>query len=94
MAGSSSGMKETNVPLGSSPFPFFFCFNTPLSNTACIYSPSLQEVISKYDERAFTALVPTPLSPTEYWKASLSYLAPVLITDTHSMSLFRGIPLP
>ena len=46
--------------------------------------PSRQAMISKWDERAFTALMPTPFRPTDFLKASPSYLPPVLILAAHS----------
>ena len=36
------------------------------------------------EERAFTALVPTPLSPTDFLNALESYLPPVFILETTS----------
>ena len=41
-----------------------------------------------------TALVPTPFRPTENWKTSSLYLAPVLMMDTHSTTLPSGMPRP
>jgi hypothetical protein len=41
-----------------------------------------------------TAFWPTPFKPTDFWKVSLSYLAPVLMIDTQSMSLPSGMPRP
>ncbi len=45
-------------------------------------------------ERAFTALVPTPLSPTDFLKARESYFPPVFILETTSTTLPNGIPRP
>ena len=44
--------------------------------------------------KAFTALVPTPLSPTDFLNARLSYLPPVLIFDTQSTTFPNGMPRP
>ena len=71
MNNSGSGMKLTKVPLGSVVLPFFTLPTcTPFSKVAVAYSPSRYDVTVKYDERAFTALVPTAFKPTENWKAS------------------------
>ena len=48
----------------------------------------------KKSESALTALVPTPLSPTDFWKAPESYLPPVLILETQSITFPSGIPRP
>ena len=45
-------------------------------------------------ERALTALMPTPLRPTDFLKALESYLPPVFILDDTSTSFPRGTPRP
>ena len=56
--------------------------------------PQTKFVTSKALDRAFTALVPTPFSPTENWNTSSLYLPPVLISLTQSISLPSGMPRP
>ena len=51
-------------------------------------------LILKYDDKALTALDPTPFKPTDFWNASESYFAPVFIFAAQSISLPNGIPLP
>ena len=48
----------------------------------------------EYVLRAFTALVPTPLSPTDFLKARVSYFPPVFILETTSTTFPKGIPRP
>ena len=38
--------------------------------------------------------MPTPFSPTDFLKTFESYLAPVFILETQSISFPSGIPLP
>ena len=59
----------------------------PLENSSALVSPSRQAWISKKSESALTALMPTPLRPTDFLNASLSYFAPVLIWAAQSNSL-------
>ena len=56
--------------------------------------PSRNAWISKWSDSAFTALIPTPFRPTDFWNASESYFAPVLIFAAQSISLPNGIPRP
>src|SRR4030042_1823621 len=92
---SSSGTNSTYVPLVSfGADPVFFVFIFPWEKTASAHFPSRYAITLKYDERALTALVPTPLSPTENWKTSSLYFAPVFMTDTHSTNFPRGMPRP
>ena len=48
----------------------------------------------KLDDKAFTALIPTPFSPTDFLKALESYLAPVFMREETSSSFPNGIPRP
>jgi hypothetical protein len=66
----------------------------PWLNSMAAGLPSRKAWISKNSLKAFTALMPTPLRPTERLKTSLSYFAPVLICAAHSMSLPSGMPRP
>ena len=52
------------------------------------------EFTRKLEDKAFTALVPTPFRPTDFWNAPESYLPPVLILDTQSITLPKGMPRP
>ena len=45
-------------------------------------------------ERALTALMPTPLSPTDFLNALESYFPPVFMREETSTSLPRGTPRP
>ena len=64
---SASGVKTTKVPFGS-----FVSISSvseifiPLENSADFFFPSRYEVTLKEEDRAFTALTPTPFSPTDY----------------------------
>ena len=58
------------------PFSLFFL---PRSKVARLNLPSRKLATSKLDDSALTALVPTPLRPTENWNTSSLYLPPVLI---------------
>ena len=66
----------------------------PSSKFADFVFPSLVEETIKDDDSALTALVPTPLSPTDFLNALVSYLPPVFILETTSTTLPIGIPLP
>ena len=91
----ASGVKTTNVPLASLVLDSFVSsINKPLLKLADFCLPSLKAVTSKSSLKAFTAFVPTPFKPTDFWKALLSYFAPVLILLTTSTILPNGIPLP
>ena len=58
-------MKVTSVPLSSPVFSSFLSESkTPLLNSAVFCLPSRNAVTLKYSLKAFTAFVPTPLSPT------------------------------
>ena len=56
--------------------------------------PSRTDCTLKYCDKAFTALVPTPFSPTDFLKARVSYFPPVFILDTASIILPSGMPRP
>ena len=56
--------------------------------------PSRYDWMKKLDDKAFTALIPTPFNPTDFLKALESYLPPVFIFDDTSRTLSRGIPRP
>ena len=91
----ASGMKRTFVPFRfevskgpSSEIKF------PASKVAVFNKLSLLEETSNIEESAFTAFVPTPLSPTDFLNALLSYLPPVFILETTSTTFPSGIPLP
>ena len=51
----------------------------------------LKEVL---DDKALTALIPTPFRPTDFLNAFESYLPPVFILEETSFTLSRGIPRP
>ena len=90
-----SGIKLTNVPF----FSFVSCSWSslvilPLENSTFLTFPSRKDFMQKYEERAFTALIPTPFKPTDFLNTLESYLAPVFIFDATSITLLRGIPLP
>ena len=70
-----------------------FCF-LPRRKRAYFERPDRQLSTSKASDSAFTALVPTPFSPTENWKTSSLYLPPVCIFDTQSTTLPKGMPRP
>ena len=92
---SRSGVKRTSVPEAVAvSLPRSSETSRPRRNFAVRYFPSRQLVTSKSPERALTALVPTPFSPTENWKTSSLYFPPVLIWLTQSTSLPRGMPRP
>ena len=69
-------------------------FKVPRSNSAEADLLSRVDSTLKYSESAFTALVPTPLSPTDFLNARESYLPPVFILETTSTTLPNGIPRP
>src|SRR5690606_40997512 len=88
----SSGMKDTLVPFlleVSSRSSLLLRF--PCSNSAEADLLSLVDSTLKYEERAFTALVPTPFKPTDFLKALESYFPPVFILDTTSTTLPKGM---
>ena len=92
---SGSGMNSTTVPLRSRVFATRRSFlSFPLANSTTLDSPSRTASARYSIESAFTAFWPTPLSPTAFLKVSLSYFAPVLMTDTQSRSLPSGMPRP
>ena len=47
-------------------------------------SLSLIDWILNIFDNAFTAFVPTPFRPTDFWNTSVSYFPPVMILDTQS----------
>ena len=47
-----------------------------------------------FEDNALTAFVPTPLRPTDFLNALVSYLPPVFILETTSTNFPNGIPLP
>ena len=63
-------------------------------NSTTLLLPSLIDFILKYEDRALAALVPTPFKPTDFLNTLESYLAPVLILETQSITFPSGIPLP
>ena len=90
-----SGVNTTKVPLASVVLTSLVSLiNTPFLKVAVLCLPSLNAVTKKSSLSAFTALVPTPFKPTDFWKALLSYLAPVLILLTTSTIFPSGIPRP
>ena len=91
----ASGEKTTLVPLRSEDLPIGGSLTKiPFSNSATLHSPSRKDCTLKKSESAFTALVPTPFSPTDFWNAPESYLPPVLILETQSITFPSGIPRP
>ena len=91
----SSGIKETFVPFlleVSSNNSLFIKF--PCSNSAEADLLSLLDSTLKKDDKAFTALVPTPFKPTDFLNAFESYFPPVFILETTSTTFPSGIPLP
>ena len=66
----------------------------PFENSTNLLLPSLIDLILKYEDKALTALEPTPFNPTDFLNTLESYLAPVFILDTTSTTLPKGIPLP
>ena len=90
-----SGVKVTLVPFllelsrgAASSIKF------PASKVANLERLSRFDSTLKADDKAFTAFVPTPLSPTDFLKARESYLPPVFILETTSTTLLNGIPRP
>ena len=47
------------------------------------------DLILKYEDKALTALEPTPFNPTDFLNTLESYLAPVFILDTTSTEKTR-----
>ena len=66
----------------------------PLLNSATLICPSRMDSTLKKELKALTALVPTPFKPTDFLKARESYLPPVLIFETQSITFPKGIPRP
>ena len=89
-----SGENSTYVPFLSSELFISSLTNTPNSKSADLLLPSLVDKTLKEEDNAFTAFVPTPLSPTDFLNALVSYLPPVFIFDTTSTTFPIGIPLP
>ena len=90
----SSGTKDTFVPFlleVSSSKSWLVRF--PCSNSAEADLLSRVDSTLKKDDKALTALVPTPFSPTDFLKALESYFPPVFIFETTSTTLPKGIPL-
>ena len=92
---SLSGVKLTVVPF----LPEFSCISSslttkPFENSTSLLLPSLIDLILKYDDRALTALDPTPFNPTDFLNTLESYFAPVLIFETTSTTFPKGIPRP
>ena len=89
-----SGENSTYVPFLSSELFISSLTNTPNSKSADLLLPSLVDKTLKEEDNAFTAFVPTPLSPTDFLNALVSYFPPVFIFDTTSTTFPIGIPLP
>ena len=68
--------------------------SSPNSKPARLIWPSRTLSTTNSVLSALTAFVPTPLRPTDFLKARLSYFPPVLILDTQSTTLPRGMPRP
>ena len=90
-----SGLNTTFVPfllddsiIGSS------LLISPYSKETFFNFPSLTDCTSKREDKAFTALVPTPFNPTDFLNALVSYLPPVFILETTSVTFPKGMPLP
>ena len=90
-----SGVNTTKVPLASVVLvSLVSSISCPFLKLADLCFPSLKAVTKKSSLKAFTALVPTPFKPTDFWNALLSYFAPVLILLTTSTIFPSGIPRP
>ena len=96
-------MNETSVPF----FSEVGCVvkpevrSRPFSYSRRMVSPSRNDCTLNDDERAFTALRPTPFMPTDFWKFLSSNLAPVWSLLTAASSMFcplslnpKGMPRP
>ena len=68
--------------------------SSPSSKPARFIWPSRTLSTTNSVLSAFTALVPTPFKPTDFLKARLSYLPPVLIFETQSTTFPSGMPRP
>ena len=66
----------------------------PCVNSTIFDFPSRMDSVIKKEDKAFTALDPTPFNPTVFLNTFESYLAPVLILETQSFTFPNGIPLP
>ncbi len=92
---SASGVNLTNVPLGSSVGKSGVSVSSwARLNSARRAMPSRLAWMTNDELRALTALMPTPLSPTDFLNALLSYFAPVLMIEATSTSFPRGMPRP
>ncbi len=92
---SAEGVKRTRVPLGSSVSSTGdSSTRLPIEKQTRLHLPSRKAMSSNDDESALTALMPTPLRPTDFLKAAESYLAPVFIFEHTSTTLPSGMPRP
>ena len=88
-------MKVISVPFFLTDFSSSnWSVKTPHWKLANFDFPSLIDSTVNEEDKAFTALVPTPFKPTDFLNALESYLPPVFIFETTSISFPNGIPLP
>ena len=91
----SSATNDTAVPfLSATPLSLVSEISSPAAKRTVRASPSRTLRIVNALESAFTALMPTPFSPTDFLNAFESYLAPVFIFEATSTSLPSGMPRP
>ena len=85
-----------NVPFFSStPVSQRSLCSSPQAKVTVWASPSRTERAVNSLESMFTALTPTPFSPTVFLKAlPSSYLPPVFMTLTAGASILSGMPRP